>query len=284
MQSELKSTIRARYLVIQDNLNGGHLSISPGIDRLWVEKSGSFTFRPYEQFQIDELYIDGVFTSLTPLTLEGKALVKSNQLYIGNGGSITLDSTVQATRTWTGTSRMGVHNLAIHGTLKAGRLMNHLNSTQGWDSLLVSATGVLEFTSEDIFYVNHLQIDGRMTVWNPIHMLSFVPNKDLEFYIGGTVVLDAQASHHVGPWTGKSNITADVFKMATSSRFDAGNMDWSVKQLEIGGTLKSQTATEVKVISFKVTSTGVATFFVNIAMKAADLQIDNGGVMDLDFR
>ena len=284
MQSELKSTIRARYLVIQGNLNGGDLSISPGIDRLWVEQSGSFTFKPYEQFQIDEVYIDGVFTSLTPMTLEGKALVKSNLLYIGTEGTVTLDSIVQATQTWTGTSRMGVHNLAIYGTLKAGRLMNHLNSTQGWDSLLVSATGVLEFTSEDIFYVNHLQIDGRMTVWNPIHMLSFIPNKDLELYIGGIVVLDAQASHHVGPWTGTSNITADVIEMATSSRFDAGNVNWLVKELEVGGILDSQTTTEVKVISFKVTSTGVATFFVNIVLKSTYLQIDSGGVLDLDFR
>lgn len=133
--SEMKSTLRARYLVVQQYMLGGNLSISPGVDRLWVGKSGNLIFTPCGQFQIDELFIDGVLSSLTPIILGGLALLKSNLLYIGPGGSMSLDSLVQNSRTWTCTSQMGIHNLAIHGSLKAGRLMNHLNSSQGWDSL-----------------------------------------------------------------------------------------------------------------------------------------------------
>lgn len=265
-------------------MRGGDLSISPGVDRLWVEKSGNLIFTPCGQFQIDELFIDGVLSSLTPIILGGLALLKSNLLYIGPGGSMLLDSSVQNSRTWTCTSQMGIHNLAIHGSLKAGRLMNHLNSSQGWDSLYTNTTGVVEFESEDVFYVNHLQIDGRMVVFSPIIMVAFVPDKGLEMYIGGTVILDALASHPLGPWSGQSNITADLISMSTSSRFDTGNTVWTVKELIVGGTLNSQPTEEVKVIIFRVKGTGVATFTININLKSANLNIEAGGVLDLDFR
>lgn len=282
--SEMKSTVRARYLVVQRYMHGGILSISLGVDRLWVGKSGNLIFIPYEQYQIDELFIDGVLSSLTPIILGGLALVKSNLLYIGPGGSMLLDSFVQGSRTWTGTSRMGIHNLAIHGTLKAGRLMNHLYYSQGWDSLYTNTTGVLEFESEDVFNINHLQIDGRMVVLSPIIMVAFVPDKGLEMYIGGTVVLDALVSHPSGPWSGQSNITADLISMSTSSRFDSGNTVWTVKELIVGGTLNSQPTEEVKVIIFKVKGTGVATFTINISLKSANLGIETSGILDLDFR
>lgn len=88
----------------------------------------------------------------------------------------------------------------------------------------------------------------------------------------------------MGPWSGQSNITADLISMSTSSRFDTGNTVWTVKELIVGGTLNSQPTEEVKVIIFRVKGTGVATFTININLKSANLNIETGGVLDLDFR
>lgn len=72
--------------------------------------------------------------------------------------------------------------------------------------------------------------------------------------------------------------------MSIFSRFDIGNIVWTVKELIVGGIFNFWFIEEVKVIIFRVKGIGVVIFIININLKSVNFNIEVGGVLDLDFR
>lgn len=123
-----------------------------------------------------------------------------------------------------------------------------------------------------------------MVVFSFIIMVVFVLDKGLEMYIGGIVIFDVLVLYFLGFWSGQLNIIVDLISMSIFSRFDIGNIVWTVKELIVGGIFNFQFIEEVKVIIFRVKGIGVVIFIININLKSVNFNIEVGGVLDLDFR
>ncbi|KAL4226615.1 hypothetical protein ACF0H5_014598 [Mactra antiquata] len=273
------SVLNVRSLTIDGDFVANEISIGEGIDGVIVNRFGSWIFTPCETFHVLDLYTNGTITSKLPLQLEGLGQEKVREIHIEYGGSIVLDSLVQDTKEWTGTSVFGVHDFNIYGEFKAGRLTNVV-ADEGWDQLDIFINGTFYFLPEGDFIVDNLYVDGRFESFSHLTLMGGNQNLIIRLDSDAHVVFDSLVT---SDWTDHSVIVASLIETETGSYWQSGITQWNVTQAEFAGRLFSKPYSTVAVDFFTVQNGGNVDFSTNAYFIGHGFNVDAGGTMDIGY-
>ncbi|XP_033745593.1 uncharacterized protein LOC117331107 [Pecten maximus] len=283
------SLMMARYLFVNGTMDGGILDMSPGIDTLWVGSAGNMEFTPStSDLLLSDAFIDGSFTSKTPIVIRGITAANAHELYIGVTGVFTLDSTVQSSKSWTGPSTLAFTNLYVSGKLYAGQMRTHVDSlTSGWDYLLVGTGGDMKFKADEgsDFICNTVEDNGIIDVYNTIQMVGKT-SMSLNLVIGNSArfKLDVDSSHPSGPFSSVSNITANVLRTKSSSNTYLGDTNLHITSVEVDGNLYCMPTQSVDVTYLTVQSNGHGFFPTDVVFNGNTVDIESGGRLEVDYQ
>ena len=273
--------LRADHLIIDGILSAKKLDIGEGIEELYIDDHGDFTFTPCAAFKIHEIYTNGSMTSSVPLTLKGTNFEKVHDITIDTHGAVKLDNSVLTSKSWTGTSRIGVHTVKISGTFDAGRMENRIAEGGAWDSLSVLKGGSFNFEPDGDFIIDYMSINGYFRAYKNINVLTNRPEQDLVMFIGanGKVYFD---SLKTSGWTDLSILTAYELQTASGSYFSAGDTKFDLKRMIIAGTLNAYPSEDISALYFQVSSTGSVDISrtVNIDGQTMDIK----GTLDVSYQ
>ena len=249
------NTIRVENLIINGIFSAKTLDIGDGIDSLYVDDHGNFIFTPCNEYRIHEIYVNGSVTCTTPITLKGTNLEKVHDFIIDPHGVVKFDNDVLSTKSWSGSSQIGIHNIEVSGTFHAGKMINRIAENGGWDRLSVLKGGAFYFEPDDDFIIDYATLNGVFQAYKAINVLTKRPEQDLIVHIGSTGNVKFDSLITTG-WTNLSNITAQTLETWTSSYFSAGNTKFDLKSMKIGGTLLAYPSEDISASYFEVTNTG----------------------------
>ena len=273
--------LRADHLIIDGILSAKNLDIADGIEELYIDDHGAFTFTPCAAFKIHEIYTNGSVASSIPLTLQGTKFEKVHDITIDTHGSIKLDNAVLSSKSWTGTSRIGVHSVKITGTMDAGRLENRIAEDGAWDSLTINKGGTFNFEPEGDFLIDSLSINGYFRAYKYINIRTTRPEQDLKIFINtyGKVYFD---SLKTSGWTDLSTLTAYELKTASNSYFSAGDTKFDLQRMIIAGTMLAYPSEDISAPFFEVSHTGSVDISrtVNIDGQTMDIK----GTLDVSYQ
>ena len=275
------SMLRADNVIIDGVFEADTLEIGDGFETLTINSDGEFTFTPCNDFSIHDIYVNGTMTSTIPLTLKGTNIEKVHDLTIDTNGIVNLDNDVLSSKAWTGTSRLGIHNVEVYGTFHAGRMANKINSSGSWDSLSVLQGGTFNFEPDGDFVLDYMTVTGDFRSYAAINILTNRPEEDLIIHVGSTgdVRLDSLISSN---WYNLSSITAQTLQTDSSSYFSAGDTRFDLHTLDIGGTFKAYPSQDIKATSFEVQSTGSADISRTVNIKGLAMTI--AGTLDVSYQ
>lgn len=275
------SILRVDHLIINGTLSAKNLDIGEGTDELNVDDRGVFTFTPCADFRIHEIYVNGTIASSTPLTLKGTSLEKVHEITIDTHGTIKLDNDVLSTKSWTGTSKIGIHSIQISGTFDAGRLENRIAEDGAWDSLSIARGGSFNFEPDGDFLIDDMSVDGNFRAYKNINILTKRPEQDLTMHIGpnGDVRFDSLIT---SGWTELSTLTAYQLDTYTGSYFSAGDTKFDLKRMIIGGTLKAYPSEDISATYFEVTGTGSADISRTVNIDGQTMTVK--GTLDVSYQ
>ena len=279
------SILRADHLIINGVLSANTLDIGEGTEELYIDDHGDFTFRPCDDFKIHEIYTNGSMKSDTPLTLKGTNLERVHDFIIDTHGSVAFDNDVVSagSKTWTGTSHLGAHNIEIAGTFNAGRLENRIaeEADGSWDSLSILKGGKFYFEPENDFAVDYMSLNGIFHAYKNLNILTYRPEQDLVISIGSTgdVRFDSLLTNG---WQELSTVTAKSLTTSANSFWSVGDTTFDIKSMIIGGTLKAHPSEDISATYFEVTSTGNVDISntVNISGQAMVIR----GILDVSYQ
>ena len=277
------STLNADNVIIDGTFIADNLSIGAGIESFSVNGNGNgvFTFTPCDDFPIHELFVNGTMTSSIPLTLKGTNIERSHDFTIDTHGTVTLDNEVQSTKAWTGTSQFGVHNVEVYGNFYAGRMENRIASNGSWDSLSVANGARFYFEPDGPFILDYMSVSGDLRAYGPIDIYTMRPEEDLIIYVTSTGAVRFDSLVASG-WTSLSFVTAQTLQTSTSSYFSAGDTQFDIQILTIGGSFYAYPSRTIKAAAFTVTSTGSADISRTVNIEGQDMTI--AGTLDVSYQ
>ena len=153
--TELRSTasqLFAKDVDIKGMFNADRLYMGLGWDRLYIGAQGSFTVYPIGWYSFDYCTIDGKFTSLSHLEIEGKSAKKLPLLRVGTTGHL---------KSVTNNTDILVEHLLVEGTFETGLL------SIGTGLIHMNVTGSMTFNQTKQFLVNTTVISGSLQTWMP---------------------------------------------------------------------------------------------------------------------
>ena len=199
------STIKAKYITVDGLLDPKLLDVGPGYEKATVGEFGNFTFTPHGDFRCHNLYVNGLMSVLTPVTMRSFETATPNvrEIEIGPKGTLILDAPSHAGRTWTGVSFIGVHTLKVGGKFLGGHFSGRLDGTGGWDTMTITQTGsfILDPYSVDDLYLNYADINGTFQTFHQIIIRE--NTRSTVFFVGrtGKVTFDTLAVRSTRSWT-----------------------------------------------------------------------------------
>lgn len=278
--------LKVKSLTVDKTFTARELDIDVGVDDVTVNRYGTWTFDPCDTFRIYEIYTNGTITSSRPLTLKGKGLDKVHEIHIEYGGKLTLDSTAQTSKAWTGTSVVGVHDFKMYGAFLAGRLRNYVSSTEnsspeGWDNIEMLVNGTFYFESDGQFLIDYMSINGHFETYSAINMTGSDAGLIIHIASKGKMKFDSVVS---SGWTNESFVTASEIKMDSGSYWESGNTKWDVIEAKIDGNLRSYPSSENVFVFFTVESNGNVDFSRTSHFKGHGFNVNSGGTMDIAYQ
>ena len=281
MINQTCNVLKTKQLTIDKLFNAGDLEIHNGIDEIFVNTHGSWTFGPCKTFNINELYVNGTVTSSYPLSLQGMSREKVQTIHIDTGGNVALSPYAQNTQAFTNVSVIGVHNISIDGTLTVALLKNYIKSNEGWDRLNIFEKGSFYFRAEGPMMIDYLYVNGHFESRGVVHMNG--SDADLIVHIGskGTVTFDSQTS---SDWDDESRVTSSRIQMDSGSIWQSRNTEWVVDEADIFGKLYSHPSSDATFLDFNIKNGGLVDFSRTSVIKGKTLNIDKGGTFDIEYQ
>ena len=275
------STLNVKTLTIDKTFTADNINIGAGIDAIYVNLYGEWTFTPFDVFYVDTIYTNGTITSTLPLELEGIGVHKVREIKIEYGGTITLDSLVQSTKAWTGVSTVGVHEFMLYGKFYAGLLQNYIAGDEGWDRLDIHVNGSIYFESYGPFLLEYLYTNGRFECYNAINMTSSDSPLTIHVDNKGYIKFDSLLSSN---WVDESAVNASTLQMDSSSYWSSGNTKWTVTTADIYGRLYSHPYSDVQIVYFTIYSGATVDFSRPTTIKGFNITVNSGGTFDMAYK
>ena len=237
-------------IIIHGTFHAGRIINTIGWNSLTVGNGGAFYFEPDGDFNVDDVYVDGIFRSYKPIVMQ------SIKFTIQNSGTVHFDDDRISNKTWSGSSQVAIETVSISGTFHAGRMINTISYNSGWNSLSISKGGSFYFEPDDDFIVNHVYVNGIFRSYKPIDILSKRSQQDLDITFGpfGSVRLDSLVT---SVWTGLSTISAKSLQMDVGSYFNTGDAKIDLQSMVIDGTFDGYTSADISATYFEVKVNGV---------------------------
>lgn len=279
--NETCSTLHIKDLTVDKTFTADSVTIGTGIDDVVVNRYGAWTFTPCDVFHMDTLYSNGTITSSAPLTLEGMGVHKVREIMIEYGGTITLDSNVQNTKAWTGTSTVAVHDFKLYGKFYAGLLKNYVSGDEGWDNLEIKVNGSIYFNSDGPFILDYFYTNGRFECYGPINMTSMDSGLAIHVDSKGYIKFDSLVSSN---WVDESAVNATTLQMDSSSYWSSGNTKWTITTADISGRLYSHPYPDVQIVFLTILNGGTVDFSRQTTIKGFDLVVNAGGTLDMAYQ
>ena len=276
------SILNAENVIIDGVFSADDLDIGvAGIESFSVNGNGDFTFTPCGDFKIHELYVNGTMTSSIPLTLKGTSIERAHDFTIDTHGTVKFDNDVLSTKTWTGTSRLGIHNVEVYGIFHAGRMENRIAVNGSWDSLSVAKGGKFYFEPDGPFILDYMSVNGDFRAYTPIDIFTMRPEKDLIISVGSTGAVRFDSLISSG-WTNLSTVTAQTLQTSSSSYFSAGDTKFDLQSLSIGGSFYAYPSQVINAAYFEVTNTGSADISRTVNIEGQEMSI--AGTLDVSYQ
>ncbi|KAL5013117.1 hypothetical protein ScPMuIL_007387 [Solemya velum] len=278
--------IRAKYFTVGGVLEAKDLIIDPGFDMLYIEKTAEFTFKPKATFEVYEMKVNGLMDAGGPISLKGTSDEQVHEVIVGTEGVLRFDSTTLSNQDWTNASTFSVNSFFLYGEFHAGLMQNHFSSDTAWTTFEMN--GTMTFDPQEDFLCNTMSVDGTITVYNPVSILSD-SSVGMYFLIKsrGKITLDqySQTANGLdGPWADNSNITADNFIMESGGRFDTGSAKWEIKSATIGGQINSYSLESVEIKDLTITSTGNVKFHYTTEIDGTTMTTEASSVLNLAYQ
>ena len=244
------SQVAIETIIIHGTFHAGRVINPIGWNSLTVSNGGAFYFEPDGEFNVDDVYVDGIFRSYKPIVMQSKKFT------IQNSGTVHFDDERISNKTWSGSSQVAIETVSISGTFHAGRMINTISYNSGWNSLSISKGGSFYFEPDDDFIVDHAYVNGIFRSYKPIDILSKRSQQDLDITIGpfGSVRLDSLVT---SVWTGLSTISAKSLQMDAGSYFNTGDVKIDTQSMVIDGTFDGYTSADISATYFEVKVNGV---------------------------
>ena len=275
------TVVRMETIYVDGIFSARTLDITNGVQSLYIDDHGQVTFKPCSEFGIHDIYVNGKMTSATPITLKGYKIEKVHNFTIDTQGVVKFDNDVLSSRSWSGSSQLGIHSMEVSGTFHAGRMINRVAINGGWDSLSVLTGGVFYFEPDDEFIVDYVSLNGNFRTYTPIKILTKRSEQDLKIYVGSTG--DVRFDYLItSGWTGLSNITAHTLQTSTGSYFSAGNTKFDLKRMIIGGTLLAYPSKDINATYFEVTGTGLVDLSRTVDIDGQTMTVS--GTLDVSYK
>ena len=252
----------------------GRVSVGGGITRFNVGPDGDFLFTTQGDFICHEAKIDGDMTHKTPVFLRGKIQDKLNSLIIGENGILTLDSSSQTLRNWTEHSTFWVNNMIVHegGHALLGNL-SVVNDDVSIGLGNLNVGGRFEFDPHNPFLCNGMIVNGHFESYKPITMKADdTLNVHLTIDVGESAefIVDSDANHPTGPWTGQSYIEGSIFRSWMDSSVKLGDVALSISTVSWGGSVQLDCA-DFKTDDFTVKEDGHVEILHQVIIDAKSL-------------
>lgn len=274
------SILKVKSLTVDRTFIANDIDIAEGIDDVTVNMYGSWTFGPCAAFHMLDLYTNGTITSKYPLTLAGFGQNKVREIYIEYGGSVTLDSLVQSSKEWSGTSIFGVHDFKMYGKFLAGNL-NNVVANEGWDQLDIFVNGTFYFQPSGDFILENLYVNGRFESYSTISMMGGDQYLVVRLGSSGYMKFDSLIS---SDWTESSSVIAELIETEYGSYWQSGITNWNVTQATFSGQLYSKPNSVVAIDFLTVGSGGNFVISCNAFMLGSGLNVNGGGTMNLAYQ
>ena len=272
--NETCSTIRVENLIVNGVLSADTLSIGDaGITWLNVDDYGDFTFTPCGDYRIHEIYVNGSMISSTPIVLRGTSLEKVHKFDIDTHGSVKFDNRVLASKSWSNSSKLGIHDIEIAGIFHAGRMVNRIALDGAWDRLSILKGGKFYFEPDGDFLVDDVSLNGIFQAYKSINIMTKRPEQDLHIFLGSYANVNLESP---------SYITAKELRTSTNSYFNAKETKLQVTNLIIGGRLLIQPSEPIDATYFEVTNTGSVDISNTVDMFGQTLTVR--GTMDVRYK
>ena len=244
------SQVAIETIIIHGTFHAGRVINPIGWNSLTVSNGGAFYFEPDGDFNVDDVYVDGIFRSYKPIVMQ------SIKFTIQNSGTVHFDDERISNKTWSGSSQVAIETVSISGTFHAGRMINTISYNSGWNSLSISKGGAFYFEPDDDFIVDHAYVNGIFRSYKPIDILSKRSQQVLDITIGpfGSVRLDSLVT---SVWTGLSTISAKSLQMDAGSYFNTGDAKIDTQSMVIDGTFDGYTSADISATYFEVKVNGV---------------------------
>ena len=186
--------IKAVDVTVAGLLDPLTLDISPGWDRLTVERGGTFVMTPASAYRIDKVTVNGNWYSRTALQLRGRVRSLTANIDVGSYGKFSVDHN-RASLTadqWVSESTINAHQVAVNGQFHGGmlstkRLQDEALSNDslifegqeinqnGWDVFHIGQGGQAQFrmseTAKKTFPVDAISCNGSLTVYDTVKII-----------------------------------------------------------------------------------------------------------------